>query len=257
MTDNLLTLTRDGTVATLTLTRPEAVNALSTALLAALRQAVDDVENDPALRVVILRGEGRGFCAGADLTEGLQPPVHQRLESNYRPIFTGIAASSKIWIAEVHGVAAGIGGALAMNCDLVTMAEDASIYMAFAAIGLIPDGGTFWFLERAMGPRRALQAILEGRRIPAAEALDLGLVNALHTPETLATETRALALRIAEGAPLAAAAAKRVMRRTDSLSYGETFSAEAIEQSALALSQDFAEGVAAFLAKRKPQFTGR
>ncbi|MDK3017225.1 enoyl-CoA hydratase/isomerase family protein [Pseudodonghicola flavimaris] len=257
MTDLPVTLTRDGTVATLTLSRPEARNALNDALRAGLRQAVDEAENDPELRVIILRGAGRGFCAGADLTEPMRPPVHQRLESDYRPIYSGIAASSKIWIAEVHGVAAGIGAALAMNCDLVTMAEDATLYMAFAAIGLIPDGGCFWLLERAMGPRRALQAILEGRHIPAAEALELGLVNSLHPANSLPQETRALAGRIATGAPLAMAAAKRLIRRTDGLSYGETFSAEAAEQSLLAQSADAAEGVAAFLQKRKPAFKGR
>lgn len=257
MQDGPLTLTRDGPVATLTMERPEAFNALNGALRAALRDAVDRIETDPEIRVVILRGAGRGFCAGADLTEGLQPPVHQRIESEYRPFLTGIAGSSRIWIAQVHGAAAGIGAALALNCDLVTMADDATIYMAFAAISLIPDGGNVWLLERAMGPRRALQTILEGRKIPAAEALDLGLANEIHAPEALEAATRALALRIAAGAPLAAAAAKRLIRRVDRMSYGDTISAEALEQTPLSQSADFAEGVTAFLQKRKPVFTGR
>lgn len=258
MTDTMpLTITRDGAIATVTMDRPEAFNALDTALRAALRRAVRDLEMDAAIRVVILRGAGRGFCAGADLTEGPNPPVHQQIETEYRPILTGIAASSKIWIAQVHGSAAGIGAALAMNCDLVSMAEDANLYMAFAAIGLIPDGGNVWLLERAMGPRRALQAILEGRKIPAGEALELGLVNELHPADSLDAATCAMADRIAAGAPLAAAAAKRLMRRIDGLSYGDAISAEAAEQTALSHSADFVEGVTAFREKRRPVFKGR
>lgn len=257
MTETALTLTRDGAIATVTMTRPAAFNALNTALRDALRRAVSELETDAAVRVVILRGEGRGFCAGADLTEGLNPPVHQQIETEYRPILTGIAASSKIWIAQVHGSAAGIGAALALNCDLVAMAEDATLYMAFAAIGLIPDGGNVWLLERAMGPRRALQAILEGRKIPAREALDLGLVNEVHPADDLDAASQAMATRIAAGAPLAAAAAKRLMRRMDGLSYGDAISAEAMEQTALSNSADFIEGVTAFHEKRKPVFKSR
>ncbi|MCA0869225.1 enoyl-CoA hydratase/isomerase family protein [Seohaeicola saemankumensis] len=252
-----LTITRDGAVATLTMQRPEAFNALNGDLRAALRAAVREIENDAAIRVAILRGDGPGFCAGADLKDGAAThPAHQMIEEEYRPILTGIASSSRIWIAQVHGSAAGIGAALAMNCDLMTIADDASLYMAFAAIGLVPDGGNCWLLLQGMGYRRALQAILEGRKIPAAEAVDLGLANAAHPRDTLDTETAALAARIATGAPLAAAAAKRLMRRMDQLSYTDAIAAEGLEQTALVRSQDFAEGVAAFIGKRKPDFSG-
>lgn len=252
-----LTLTRDGAISTVTMQRPEAFNALNKDLRAALRKAVAEVENDPDIRVVILRGDGPGFCAGADLKDGTAThPAHQMIEEEYRPILTGIASSSKIWIAQVHGSAAGIGAALAMNCDLMTIADDASLYMAFAAIGLVPDGGNCWLLLQGMGYRRAMQAILEGRKIPASEAVDLGLANAHHPIDALETETRALASRIASGAPLAAAAAKRLMRRMDQLSFTDAIAAEGLEQSALTRSADFAEGVSAFKEKRAAKFTG-
>lgn len=252
-----VSLDRDGTIAIVTMQRPEAFNALNGELRAALRKTVSQVENDPEIRVVILRGDGPGFCAGADLKDGTAThPAHQMIEEEYRPILTGIASSSKIWIAQVHGSAAGIGAALAMDCDMMTIADDASLYMAFAAIGLVPDGGNCWLLLQGMGYRRALQAILEGRKIPAQEAVDLGLANAQFPIDTLDVETRALATRIASGAPLAAAAAKRLMRRMDQLSYTDAIAAEGLEQSALTRSADFAEGVAAFVQKRKASFSG-
>ncbi|MBX3530958.1 MAG: enoyl-CoA hydratase/isomerase family protein [Rhizobiaceae bacterium] len=252
----LVNVEQDGAIARIILNRPAAFNALNAEMRRALRDAVADVEGRDAARVVILSGAGRGFCAGADVTEQPDAPVHLILDAEYRPIFTGIAASSKIWIAQVHGSAAGIGGAIAMACDLMTMDADATIYMAFAAIGLVPDGGACWQLLRALGYRHALQTILEGRKITAAEAVDHGLANLAAADGTLDAETTALAKRLASGAPLAAAAAKRLLRQMDRLSFDEAFSREAVEQSRLAISADAAEGVAAFMARRKPSFTG-
>ncbi len=252
----ILNIDRDGAVAKLELNRPDAFNALNAALRGELRLAISKLEMDETVRVVVLSGAGRGFCAGADLTERPSEPVHMMIEEEYRPILTGIAGSSKIWIAQVHGSAAGIGAAIAMNCDMMTIESDATIYMAFAAIGLVPDGGNCWLLSRAMGYRQALQAILQGRKIAAQEALDYGLANAVHPSETLQTETLALARNIAAGPPLATAAAKRLLRRMDGLSFGEAISAEALEQTPLIRSADCTEGVSAFLEKRKPDFTG-
>lgn len=255
---DIVTITRDGPVAHITLNRPEAFNAFNSALRTGLKQAVAEVEQDDAIRVVILSGAGRGFCAGADLKEGVDgAPTHMMIDQEYRPVLSAIARSPKIWIAQVHGSAAGIGAALALTCDMMTMAEDATIYMAFAAISLVPDGGACWHLLRGMGYRRALQTILEGRHVPAALAVELGLANALHAPETLVAETSALADRIAAGAPLAAAAAKRLLRGMDGQSLDEAISAEGVEQARLIRSADAREGVAAFVEKRRPVFTGR
>ncbi|WP_238364065.1 enoyl-CoA hydratase/isomerase family protein [Mesobacterium pallidum] len=256
MTDPLLYET-EGAIARITLNRPEAFNAMDKAMRDGFKQAIMKIHRDPAVRVVIVSGTGRGFCAGTDLAEGIQSPVTLLLEQEYRPILAAIATSPRIWIAQVHGSAAGIGAALAMNCDMMTMAEDATIYMAFAAIGLIPDGGNTWLLHRGLGYKRALQAILEGRKIPADEAVELGLANAAYAPDALVAETEALAARIAAGAPLAQAAAKRLLRAMDGISYEASITAEALEQTALVESEDSQEAVKAFFAKRKPEFRGR
>lgn len=247
----------DGGVARVTLNRPEAFNAMNKTMRDAFKQAIIDIHGNDAIRVVIVSGAGRGFCAGTDLTEKIDNPITLLLEQEYRPILAAIATSPKIWISQVHGSAAGIGAALAMNCDLMTMSEDATIYMAFAAIGLIPDGGNTWLLHRGLGYKRAMQAILEGRKIPAEEAVALGLANSAHDPEMLAEDTVALARRIAAGPPLASAAAKRLLRTMDGQSYEAAITSEAREQTDLIQSEDSREGVRAFFEKRAPKFEGK
>jgi 2-(1,2-epoxy-1,2-dihydrophenyl)acetyl-CoA isomerase len=246
----------DGPVALVRLDRPKQFNAFNSLLRRRLLETANEIEARGDVRVVILSGSGPGFCAGADLREGLSDPVSRQIEEEYRPPLEAIAESSKIWIAQVHGTAAGIGAAFAMNCDFVTMADDASIYMAFAAIGLVPDGGNTWLLLQRMGYARALQAILEGRKIPAAECLELGIANKLFAPGDLEAGTRAWAQELAKGAPLAMAAAKRVLRQASSMRFGETISAEAGEQDRLTKSRDFAQAVAAFFNREKPVFRG-
>lgn len=246
----------DGAVARITLNRPDVFNAMNRELRDALKQAIQKIHVNDEIRVVILTGNGPGFSAGTDLSEKIDGPASLMLEQEYRPILSAIASSPKIWIAQVHGSAAGIGAALAMNCDLMTMSDSATLYMAFAAIGLVPDGGSTWLLHRGLGYKRTLQAILEGRKTPAAEAVDLGLANSIHPTEQLAEETLGLARRIAEGAPLANAATKRLLRAVDGMSYDNAFAAEAREQTDLFDSKDFREGVQAFFEKRKPNFKG-
>lgn len=255
--DGILQIDREGPVATVVLNRPKVFNAFNADLRQAMREAVVSLEADPEVRVVVIRGEGPGFCAGADLSEGLAGDVTAMLEEEYKPFLTGIAQSEKLWIASVHGSAAGIGGSLAMTCDLMVMSEDASIYLAFAAIGLIPDGGATWHLFQAMGYRRALQTVLEGRKIPASECLALGIANRLETAHEVHGVAMQWARELAQRSPLAQKAAKRVMRQVGAISMADAISLEAREQGPLTQSEDFREAVASFFRKEKPVFKGR
>jgi len=256
MSDDVLLFETDGTIATVTLNRPDKMNSFDGALRAALTTAVAAIEDDPGVRVVVLRGAGRCFSAGADLSAERTGPESFHLDIAYKPFLTAIAQSDKIWIAQVHGACAGIGAAIAMNCDLMAMAEDSYLYLAFAAIALVPDGGNTRLLLDAMGYRRALQAAIEGRRIPAGECLGYGIANKVVATGDLEAETRAWAERLAAGAPLGMAATKRLMRSVGAMSYGDAISAEGREQAALLRSADFREGVRAFFAKEKAVFKG-
>ena len=254
---DVLVLEREGPVSIVTLNRPAVFNAFNADLRARLSEAVEEVNADPGTRIVVLRGAGPGFCAGADLKEGLAENVTEQIEREYKPFLMAIASSPKLWIACVHGSAAGIGGALAMACDLTVMDAKSSMYLAFAAIGLIPDGGTTWHLVRAMGRKRAIETIVEGRRISADECLRYGLANRI-APEGQAFQLACdWAKELSAGAPQAQAAAKRALNAAIGMSLEETISLEAQLQYGLTQSRDFRDGVAAFLGKRKPVFTGR
>ncbi|MBL4892622.1 MAG: enoyl-CoA hydratase/isomerase family protein [Rhizobiaceae bacterium] len=246
-----------GAVATITLNRPDAMNSFNRALRKDLLETIGKAEADENVRIVILRGEGRGFCAGADLTEERYQPVDVQLETEYKPILLAITEGNKIYIASVTGAAAGIGSALAMSCDMVFMSDDAYIYLAFAAIGLVPDGGSNWHLLNALGYMGAFEAIVEGRKITADECLKLRVANAVVPRDELKDYTNQRAEKLARGAPLAQAAVKRILRKAGSLSLSETMTMEAGEQGALIASEDFKNAVKAFFEKRKPEFFGK
>lgn len=252
-----LTTAQDGPIATITLNRPDALNAINQQMRHEMLLATRWANAKPEVRVVIIKGEGRGFCAGADLASGkVENPVSDVLDHEYKPFMKEIVDGEKIFIAQVHGAAAGIGAAVAMACDLVVMSEDAYIYMAFQAISLVPDGGNTWLLLQQLGYHRALELILEGRKLPASECVSYGLANKAVPQADLDQVTLDWAGRLAGKAPLSLAASKRLLRQVGQKTYSEAFSMEAQEQNPLIQSNDFRRGVAAFFDKTTPQFEG-
>ncbi len=258
MTDGLR-VEVDGAVATLTLDRPEALNALTVPVKVALRQAFESLSADRAVRAVILTGAGRAFCAGQDLAEREQPdaaPLEAEVRDRYNPIIRAIRSMGQPVMAAVNGVAAGAGASLALACDLRICAEEARFVLAFGRIGLVPDSGATWFLPRIVGPAKAAELALVGDQVDATEALRLGLVSRVVPADRLLVEARALAERIAEGAPLAMALTKEALQRSATITLDEALEGEAKLQGIAGASRDHAEGLAAFREKRPPRFTG-
>jgi 2-(1,2-epoxy-1,2-dihydrophenyl)acetyl-CoA isomerase len=259
MTDGLR-VDVDGPVATITLDRPEALNALTVSVKVALRQALERLAVDRAVRAVILTGAGRAFCAGQDLAEREEPdaaPLDVELRERYNPIILALRAMGQPVIAAVNGVAAGAGASIAFACDLRIAAEDARFVLAFGRIGLVPDSGATWFLPRLIGQARAAELALVGDPISADEALRIGLVSRVVPNDELLTEARALADRIAAGAPMAVALTKGALERAASIDLETALEGEAKLQGIAGASADHAEGLAAFREKRAPRFTGQ
>ena len=246
-------------VATLTLCAPTSLNALHQSMRLELMDAVDHLEKNDAVRVVVLAGEGKAFCAGADLSEGM--PGHdnfvQQCEAEYKPWLMGIHDSSKVYIAAVQGAAAGIGSAVVMNCDMVVMAEDAYIYQAFSAIGLIPDGGVTWLLLQNLGYQKAFEMAANAGWLSSQECLDLGIANKRVPKAELMEVTLELAKQFSLGAPLAQIALKKLMRRAVHMTYSEVINEEARLQSELIQSEDSRSAIDAFFKKQKPVFKGK
>ena len=190
----------DNGVATLSLNSPDTLNAVHQKMRFELMDVVQKIEQDDTVRVVVFSGEGRAFCAGADLSEGM--PGHdnfiQQCAAEWKPWLMAMHDSRKIYIAAVNGACAGIGTAAAMNCDLIMMAEDAYMYQAFAAIGLMPDGGANWLLVHKLGYQRAFEMAVNAGRLTAHECHEMGIANKVVAPEELMQEATAWAANLAK-----------------------------------------------------------
>jgi len=245
-------------VTTLTLNRPDALNALNAELRAELLASVKSAARDESVRVIVLTGAGRGFCAGADLRGGSGEREFRRvLTTEYNPLIEAIRACPKPVIASVNGVAAGAGLSLALAADLVIAAQEARFVPAFHRIGLVPDSGLTRTLVRAFGRHRAYEILVGERQLDAAAAHDAGLVTAVVPASELAAATVDLAARLAAGPTRGLALTKRLVSASEDATLTETLDAEAALQDLAGRTDDHAEGVAAFTEKRDPVFRGR
>ena len=245
-------------VATITLNRPESLNALNAEMRAELLAAVKVAGRDEAVRAVVITGEGRGFCSGADLRGGSGERDFRRvLTDEYNPLITAIRELPRPVIAAVNGVAAGAGVSLALACDLVYAAEEARFIQAFVRIGLVPDSGSTRTLVRALGRHRAAQLIFGGDPLSAAEARATGLVAEIAPADQLAGVAHAAAAKLAAAPTRAIALAKRAINHAEDALLAESLALEAALQELAGRTEDHAEGVASFGEKREPRFLGR
>jgi len=246
-------------IATITLDRPDSLNALTVPLKVELLAAFRAVARDRSVRAVVLTGAGRAFCAGQDLKERLEPdaaPLAIELRERYNPIIAAMRALDQPIVGAINGVAAGAGAALAFACDIRLAAEGATFVLAFGRIGLVPDSGSTWFLPRLVGPAKAAELALVGETLSAADAERFGLVARVVPAGSLADEARATATRLAGLAPVALALTKRALDRSWSIDLDAALEDEAFRQGVAGGTADHAEGLAAFLEKRPPRFSG-
>jgi 2-(1,2-epoxy-1,2-dihydrophenyl)acetyl-CoA isomerase len=249
----------DGPIARITLNRPDRLNSFTAKMHGELRDALANLGE---ARVVVLTGAGRGFCAGQDLNDRAVAPgeavdLGETVEQSWNPLIRTLTSLPQPVIARVNGVAAGAGANIALACDIVVAAKSAKFIQSFSAIGLIPDSGGTWVLPRLVGQARALGLALTGDPLPAETAAEWGLIWKAVDDAALDAEVDAIADKLAALPPLGLAAIKEMIRASWQYSLDEELERQAGAMRRLGFTQDYREGVAAFLEKRPPKFTGR
>ncbi len=250
-------------IARLTLNRPDKLNSFTGEMHAELRDALDRVQADKAARVLLLTGAGRAFCAGQDLADpdmaaadGKMPDIGNVVERNYKPLILRLQNLRVPTIAAVNGIAAGAGASVALACDLVVAANSASFLQAFSKIGLIPDTGGTWFLPQRVGMARAMGLAMLADKLPAEKAADWGLIWAAYDDAEFGAKVEALAAQLATLPTKALVRTRQAMHAAPGHTLEQQLSFEGGFMRELGWSPDYAEGVAAFMEKRAPKFTG-
>jgi 2-(1,2-epoxy-1,2-dihydrophenyl)acetyl-CoA isomerase len=260
MSEADILVAKDGAIRRITLNRPQRLNALTRDLLGNLSDALADIAADDEARVLILTGSGRGFCAGQDLADkGAVEDgrvVRDTVERYYNPVVRQLRSLDLPVIAAVNGIAAGAGMSLALSADITLATESAAFDLAFARIGLIPDAGGTYTLQRILGPARALSLAILGEKIGAREAADMGLIWRAVPDANFGKEVDALAARLTTAPTKAIALMKKAFNAGGHHSLEQQLALEAELQSQAADTEDFQEGLAAFLGKRAPKFKG-
>ena len=246
--------------AVIRLNRPNQRNAVDEVLAAELKDVLEFVGGHDAIRAVVLTGEGKGFCAGADMSqfgEELEPAsVEAYLQTRYKPIIEAITTMPKPVIGAINGPAAGAGMAIGLACDFRVMSDTAAFYPAFIKIGLVPDAGSTWFLTQHLGYCRALEFLVSGKPLGADRCVVLGIANRVVRPDQLMQEAEGWARELAQAPTFAIGLTKQIAKFAVAGGLMDTFDLEAVLQRDAIASQDHLEGVAAFREKRRPNYQG-
>jgi 2-(1,2-epoxy-1,2-dihydrophenyl)acetyl-CoA isomerase len=260
--ENIKYVLADG-IARITLNRPDKLNSLTEEMHAELRGALDEVHADPSARVLVLTGAGRGFCAGQDLGDramqmqsGKMPDIGNTVERNYKPLILRLTNLRVPTIAAVNGIAAGAGANIALACDLVVAAKSAAFLQAFSKIGLIPDTGGTWLLPQRIGMARAMGLALLAEKLPAQKAAEWGLIWAAVEDDQFTESIDRLAIQLSTAATKALVRTRQAMHAAPTHTLEQQLSLEGSFMRELGWSPDYAEGVAAFMQKRIPEFKG-